>query len=682
MIYLVTNQKELFESDIYKHITVDESLNLLEKANQLQYDSETSGRDPHINDLLCIQFGNDEFDFRIVVDCTTVDVKIYKNILETKGLIGHNLKFDLQFLYNYNIKPRRVYDTMIVEQLLYLGYPSSQISYSLKETAWRYLNVYIDKSVRGEIIWRGLDSSVIQYAANDVVYLEHIMKAQIEQCKAKQCIVGARLECDVVPAVAYMEWCGIKLDESKWKAKMVKDEANLAKAKDELEAYAVTIPALQEFVYVNTQGDLFDGFDLTPKVTINWDSPSQIVKVAKLLGFDTTVKDKKSGEDKDSVLEKQLSAQKGIDDKFLKLYFSYKEYSKVCSTYGQIHLDSINPKTKRLHTTFKQLGAASGRFSCGSSTSNTDLAKYKKLPPSRCTYVNLQQLPSDAPTRGAFVAPEGNMMVSCDFSAEEARLGGDIYQDEAILRIFREGIDSHSMYAKIFFKEELKDVPVEEIKEKYPELRQKAKGPEFALNFGGGASAIKLALQCSDEEANTIIKNYEEGFQGTAKFAKKGSKEVRSKGYVLINPITGHKMYWWDFEHWKSETEEFNQPGFWDDYKRYHKGTFDDTEIRVKQHFKAASKWDRMARNAPCQGTGSIILKTAMTNLYNWIVDNKYFNQIHICCCVHDEIVCDYPKDVLAFPNILEDIMEKAAAKFCKSLPIPAEASVGDHWIH
>ena len=55
---------------------------------------------------------------------------------------------------------------------------------------------------------------------------------------------------------------------------------------------------------------------------------------------------------------------------------------------------------------------------------------------------------------------------------------------------------------------------------------------------------------------------------------------------------------------------------------------------------------------------------------------------MHLCCCVHDEIVCDYPKELNEFPKVLETIMENAAAKYCKTLPIPAEASVGDHWIH
>ena len=192
MIYLVTKQTQLFKSTSYQIITEEDALEMINKWGIVQYDSETSGRDAHLCDLLCIQFGNDTADARIVVDVTTVDVMLFKEVLESKLLIGHNLKFDLQFLYNYGIIPRNIYDTMIVEQLLYLGYPSGQISYSLKEIARRYLGVDIDKSIRGQIIYKGLSPEVILYAANDVKYLEELYKPHN--------IVGA-LKKGVVPDV-------------------------------------------------------------------------------------------------------------------------------------------------------------------------------------------------------------------------------------------------------------------------------------------------------------------------------------------------------------------------------------------------------------------------------------------------------------------------------------------------
>ena len=140
-IYLVTTTQELFESDVYKIISVGESLSIMKEWRLLQFDTETDGTFARLDTLLCVQFGNEDKSIQIVVDISTIDIRMYKELLESRLVVGQNLKFDLQFLYNYKIIPMLVYDTMIVEQLLYLGYPSGQISYSLKEIAWRRLNV-------------------------------------------------------------------------------------------------------------------------------------------------------------------------------------------------------------------------------------------------------------------------------------------------------------------------------------------------------------------------------------------------------------------------------------------------------------------------------------------------------------------------------------------------------------
>lgn len=675
MICLVSDKYNFPE---YKSISIEESLRLLDTCNILQFDSETTGRDPHICDLLCVQFGNDTQDIRIIVDCTTIDITLYKKILESKFIIGHNLKFDLQFLYNYGIIPRKVYDTMIVEQLLYLGYPKGAIHFSLAAVADRRLNVYLDKSVRGEIIWRGLDSAVIQYAALDVTYLEKIMKDQIKECKEKQCIVGTKLECDFIPSIAYLEWCGIKLDENKWKAKMDKDQKALNEAEKALSDFVEKTPSLDR--YVDRQGSLFEEYEPL-RCTINWSSSQQVIKVAKILGFNTTVQDKKTGADKDSVLEKHLASQKGINDEFLKLYFNYQEYAKLVSSFGQGHLNAINPNTGRLHTVYRQLGASSGRMSCGSQQPNTELAKLKHIPSEECLLPNIQQLPHDELTRSCFIAEKDNLFCSCDYSAQEGRVQGDIYQDEAILKMYREGIDGHSMYAKIFFKEELKDIDVHDVKKLRPDLRTKAKGPEFALAYGGGYTTIMQSLKCSEEEALQIVKNYEEGFKGTIEFAKKGSAFVRKNGYIVICPLTGHKMYWWDHDKWLERQKSFTSE-FWEDYRNNHKGTGDSIALEVKMHFKAASKYDRLARNAPAQGTSAIMTKKAVTDIFNWIVDNNYFNKIKLIALVHDETCWEFPKNLKDFPSLVSKKMEEAANYFCKSIPIPAEAEVGECWIH
>lgn len=390
--------------------------------------------DCHLAQLLCIQIGNKTKDFQIVIDATTIDIKLYKEVLENTLLIGHNIKFDLKFLYNYNIIPRKVYDTMIVEQLLFLGYPKGIKKYSLAAVANERLGVDIDKSIRGQIIWRGLDETTIEYSANDVKYLEDIMISQKEDYTKYGMTKGAILECNAVPSIAYLEWCGIKLDENKWKTKMEKDLINLNKSIEELNKFILSLPSSNTIkikvtvktrrvvvpIYtIDKQLDLFNGFNTDPVFNINWASSEHVIAVAKFLGFDTQVKDKKTGEDKDSVMEKHLSNQKGINDEFLKLYFNYAGYAKVVSSFGQGHLNSINPVTGRLHTEYHQLGASSSRISSGSKNENTDLQKYKKLPKGSCKYPNIQQLPADEATRSSFVSEKGYKFVSADFSAEE-----------------------------------------------------------------------------------------------------------------------------------------------------------------------------------------------------------------------------------------------------------------------
>lgn len=705
MIYVVTSQLQLFNNPNYEIISVEKSLEMISSWDVIQFDSETDGRDCHINKLLCIQLGNDSTDTRIVIDCTTTDILLYKEELENNYLIGHNLKFDLQFLYNYGIVPRKVYDTMIVEQLLYLGYPNVTISkeeyikynydfpylkseledyytlsMSLKAVAYKYLGIDIDKSTRGEIIWRGLDDKVILYAAGDVTYLEKIADLQYTECTKKYCVVGAKLECDFVPAISYLEWCGIKLDETKWKEKMSKDLDNLNTRKEALDNFVVE-GNYSDFYYLDPQGDLFLGFQDKPKCTINWSSSKQVIKFAQKLGFNTTVQDKNTGEDKDSVIEKHLSSQKGINDTFLQLYFDYQESAKVVSSFGQGHLNAINPKTGRIHTSYKQIGTTSGRMSCGSNNSNTDLEKYKKLSKGSCKYPNIQQLPNDEITRACFVSEKDNLFISCDYSAQEGRVQGDIYQDEAILKMYREGIDGHSMYAKIFFKDELKDIDVHDVKKLRPDLRSKAKGPEFALAYGGGYTTIMQSLKCSEEEALQIVKNYEEGFKGTIEFARKGSAFVRKNGYIIINPTTGHKTYWWDYKKWVDIKNSFSNE-FWEDYRINHKGTGDSVHEKVSKHFRAAGKYDRLARNSPAQGTSAIMTKVAVTDIFNWIVDNGYFSKILCCALVHDETCWEYPKDIPEFADIVKTYMEKAASEYCKSIEIPAEAAIGLFWIH
>ena len=683
MIYLITSQQQLFNLKNVEIITVEKSLEIIESWSIIQYDSETTGKDPHLCNILCFQLGDVEGNIQIVIDATTIDIKLYKDILESKFIIGHNLKFDLQFLFNYGIIPRRVYDTMIVEQFLHLGYPNGIIKYSLKDVAWNRLGVNIDKSIRGQILYKGFNLEVIKYAAGDVEHLGNIMYSQLRDAnKIPNALIGIKIECDFTPVVAYLEWCGIKLDENKWLTKMQHDKEKLQKALEALNNYAVNHPKLQKWAKVDTQGDLWNEFDLTPKWSVDWQK-KEVIDVVKALGFDTTTVSKATKKESDSVMEKVLSTQKGIDDEFLKLYFEYQGRYKVITSFGQGHLNAINPKTGRLHTVYRAIGTSTGRMSSGSQQPNTDLAKYKGLSEKECTYPNMQQLPHDAETRACFVAEEGNLFCSCDWAAMEARIGAEVYNEQMLLDefLYRSG-DSHAAYAKVVFAEELKDIDVKDIKKLRPDLRDKVKSIEFAVQFGSDGTAVAPQLGISVEEARQLVNNLLNGMNGLKSFKAKGSKEVRNKGYVEILKATGHRQYWWDWEQWKEEQASFTQE-FWEEYREKHKGTGDSVAMQVKEHFKAASTWDRAALNSPTQGGGAILLKVAATNLFNWIINNGYFNIIKLVNFTHDEINSEFPEELKdTYPKLVEKFMLEAGAKFYHKLPIPAKASVGNYWIH
>ena len=711
MIYLVTNELSLFNSEVYKILSIEESLKILDSYNMIQFDTETKCKDCHIGQLLLAQFGNIDKSIQIVVDCTTIDIRLYKNVLEGKYIIGQNLKFDLQWLYNYDIKPRKVYDTMIVEQALYLGYPPEHkdpihgISYSLQSIAKRRCNIFIDKTIRGQIQWRGIDDSVIKYAASDVVHLYDIMVSQLKDCQIKECTLAAKLECDFVPVIAYMEWCGIHLEESKWRAKMVNDKKNLDKAIEDLNRYVCNHPNLKEFTRVDTQGDLFSGFNTEPVCIINWASSKQVIPLLKKLGFDTTVEDKKSGEDKDSAMEKVLKKQKGINDEFLKLYLGkgeegdddyypgYNGSAKVVTSFGQNHLNAINPNTHRIHTIYRQLGCDTGRMSCGSKENNDDLARLKGLPvnPSSkqkkegkaCPYPNMQQLPSDEVTRACFTAMKGNKWCSCDYSAIESRLGADIYNEKSMIDEFLYGSgDMHSLCAYMVYKDIIpRDTPIKDIKKLFPHQRKEVKSIEFSQQFGGTEYAIQNAMGCTLEEAIEFRDAYAEGFPGIAEYKEKASKIVRTKGYILLCSVTGHKTYWEGFNRWNERQKSYTRE-FWEDYKVNHKPYKDEVYQEVREHFQEVSKFDRKSLNSPTQGTGAIILKDSQINIFNWVVDNGYFGKCLLANLTHDECNWEYPEELVEFPNILSKTMEASAAKYCKSVPIPAEVSIEDYWVH
>lgn len=587
MIYLVTNQKELFKNEVYKIISVEESLKLLNTLTIVGLDTETEGLDPWTKGLKSIQLGN--YEFQIVIDTTTISPLVYKEYLESDRLfIGWNLKFDLKFLFRQGIVPKRVWDGYLAERLMWLGYPPGIHSLSLKSAGENYLGIELDKSVRGKIIYAGLTEDVIVYSANDVKYLEKIMRLQYEELVKKGLEKAIIYENKFVLPLAYCEYCGIKLDVNKWKAKMQKDEERVKNALAKCNEWFIKNEPKSKYIFIDRQGDFFNGFNLEPQVTLNWNSAKQLIPIFKKYGVDVTTENKENGGTKDSIDAKSLKPQK---DKcsLIPLYLEYKEAVKVTSTYGENFLKQVNPVSGRIHTNYQQMGADTTRLTSGG-----------KDKAAKIEYINLLNLPANAETRACFVAEKGNKWISIDYSGQETYLMASIANDEAIIKELTEGSgDIHSLTAYMSYHEIPRDTPIKEIKKKYHNLRQEAKGIEFAINYGGDANTISKNKGIPIEEAKKIYNSYMSGFKGLKKYQDFRRKDWFNKGYILLNNLTGHKAYIYDYKE-LLEDKEWMASLDWDYYREMKSCCPEcDTVQRVRHFFRRKSASEKQSINYP-----------------------------------------------------------------------------------
>lgn len=268
MIYLVSQNRGLFSPEKYKQIEFSEALEILLPLKIVQFDTETMGLDPHTKELLTVQLGNKEN--QVVFDWTTLGVlekRILKDYFESdRVFLGWNLMFDLGFLYVNDIWPKHIWDGMIAEKLIFLGFPPVlsvelynelqlpdyipaydkdgilryyELSYSLKAAAERRCKINIDKTVRGKIIDEGLTEEVIVYAAGDVMWLEDIKEEQDKELDRQDLQKAMAFECEFIKSLAYAKHCGVHLDANKWVEKMERDLSRLKKAEDALNKWVV-----------------------------------------------------------------------------------------------------------------------------------------------------------------------------------------------------------------------------------------------------------------------------------------------------------------------------------------------------------------------------------------------------------------------------------------------------------
>lgn len=728
MIYLVSHNKSLFQTDKYIEATMEQAMSVLLPLKLCQLDTETKGLDCHTKALLTIQLGNK--DNQVVIDWTTVtprEKQIVKNYLESDRLfLGWNLMFDLTFLYVQGIYPKHIWDGMIAEQLLYLGYPAQMREKSLKAAAWNYLNINIDKTVRGKIINDGLTTEVVIYAAGDVTYIEDIKEKQDIEVEKQGMKLAVELECEFVKSLAYFKYCGVHLDITKWKAKMTKDQAKLDKAISELNAwvvawdkenphngYDIQYPELKypkysadypaevkrlikdgykrfpqedlqtpdgkvdaykkviknQFTRIDTQGDLFTGFDTEPKCVINWSSQKQVIPLFELLGINVETFDKKTKQKKKSIEANVLKPQKS-DFPIIPIFLEYQEAAKVVSTYGQNWLNAINPKTGRIHADFHSIGTDTARVSSGGGV-------WK---------LNMQNLPHDPETRACFTSEEGNAWLSADYQSQESRIIASVSKDEKMIDLFEHGCgDVHSLVAYMSYPNIIpRDTKIEDIKKLYHNWRQKAKSIEFAINYGGDYNTISKNDGIPVEEAKEIYDNFMEGFPGIKRYQDYCRAAVMRDGYILLNPLTGHRAHIYDAEELKETHNKMQEPGFWEYYQNVRKRNPQDEIVQEVRHYmqrKAAS--EKQSINYRIQNRGAMCFKLSSIKLFNWIVDHKLIDKVKMCVPAHDEFNLECPAAIKEqVGKVLIDCMIAGGKPFCPNVFLGADIDINDHWVH
>lgn len=685
MKYLVTAQTSLFNSSNYEIISVKQSLELLKPMRIIGLDTETKGFDVYKDALLSIQLGT--FDIQIFVDLTTINFQLYKAFLEEKHrlFLLTNAKFDLKFLYHHRIILNQVYDVYLAEKLLYLGYPSGQHGMSLQFMANKYLGIKLDKSIRGKIIYQNLNEEIIIYGCNDVKYLEKIKEAQSILLAEKELHKALEIENQFVKTLAYIEYCGIRLCPDRWKAKMQKDQIALDKAELELNNWVIkqseSDKFFKKYVFIERQGDLFTGFDATPKCNINWNSSKQLIPIFLHLGFNLWTKDKKTGKQKQSIEAKIIDMQKSISS-ISKPYLNYTSQAKLVSTYGQTFLNQINPVSGRIHTQFNQL-MDTGRLSCGGKNKNT-----------KEEYVNIQNLPSDPETRGAFIPNKGYVLIDCDYSAQEDFIFTELSQEPKLIEFYNDTKrkrDGHSFVAKICFPEELNEIAEEEVKHKRSDLRALAKKAKFAIHYGGNGSTIARNLSLPDEQGYAIEKAYLNGFSNINSYFKHVKKDMWDKGYILINQLTGHKMFIPTWEELKEVEASFTSE-FWDKYRAVKQKWIEEGSDpmdkpylmqKVSKFFKSKSGYERNSLNAPVQGSAALTTKIAGIKLFNYLKENNLLFIVLIPNCVHDEYLVESPVEISEkIAKVLQQCMESSGDIFCKSVKLKAVPEIADHWTH
>ena len=447
MIYYV-GEPRLFEPSDFSTATISECIEYFKDKEEIGVDTETTGLDPHIDKLISIQFGDNINQF--VINCNILDVRLFNPIFNYDKLyIFQNAKFDLRFLRKYGIYPNNIYDTFLAELILNTGYDRKDMHLGLDALAWKYCNIKLDKTIRGNIIYEGLSDRVIKYAADDTKWLSKIKECQMEEIKKWELESILNLENEVTKVFAKMEYDGIELNTSKWLeiAKITKEESE--KLETELDEIVLSDPMLKKFVPTAVQGNLF-GFQ-SRQLNINWGSSQQKLDILKSLGIV-----------EDSTGDRILQRNK-YKHRLIPTLIAYNKQKKLNDAFGEEFLKFVNPATNRIHMDIWPI-LSTGRIAVSKP--------------------NLNQIPSKGELakviRSCFIPKPGYKIVGGDYSGMELRIIAEFSQDPVWVNAFKDDKDLHSELAALTF-----DIDISKVKDPFPPKPDiKYRDVQKTVNFG------------------------------------------------------------------------------------------------------------------------------------------------------------------------------------------------------
>lgn len=617
MIYLITNNKQLFNSEDIQEATLKDIYLWICENKIIGLDTETTGLSAYNDSLICYQIGNKETQF--VIDSASFPIWMFKLYFEDSNKLWllQNFKFDGRFLLKHGIDiwKMNIYDTFLAECILTTGLEIRETG--LAALANKYCEVNLDKSFRMDIGKLGLTTRVIKYAAEDVVYLESIMNQQLIQIKALGLENLLNLENEVTKVFTLMEWNGVKLDVPKWKEVIKTVNIETIKLEDELDKIILTNDKFIKFRPKYTQLQMF-GFEEGLK--INWASNQQKLAICKAVDPSLL-----------SVGDRELQKLKS-KHQLIKTLISYNKYKKLQSSFGEEFLRFVNDDS-RIRANIYQI-LSTGRISVSEP--------------------NLNQIPSKGDLakviRSCFIPKEGYKIVGGDFSGMELRIIAEFSKDPVWLNAFKEGKDLHSVLCAMTF-----DIPIEDVKKETPFKKGVTyRDVQKTINFGlaYGMSEFKLAdtMEISVKQAKSIIEKFFKAVPAVDRFLTMVGSLGRTRGFIKTSPPYS-RIRW--FQNWKK--------------------AYDDDDFKVLGEIERASK------NSPIQGTNGDIIKQALIDVQTEIYLNNW--DVNIILAVYDEIQTECHEDQAeAWKIKLDELMVNAAKKVIKECPVVVDCKISDCW--